>query len=190
MFVRTIAASLILAFAAVAASPVPVSAQTAAGAQAPDISVVLNIGKIRRDAKSVKDIREQIISYQNKIQGEIQKEQEALRLAQQELAKKQSLLAPEAFAEERRKFEQRVVSVQQLVQKRRQTLEEAQANAMVQVERALNEIVAAMADKNGYGIILRFSQVVYVKTHLEITDKVLTELDQKLPTVQVDLPKN
>lgn len=179
-----------MAFVAVAALTAPASAQTAAGAQVPDISVVLNIGKIRRDAMSVKSIREQIINYQNKIQGEIQKEQEALRLAQQELAKKQSLLAPEAFAEERRKFEQRVVEVQQLVQKRRQTLEQAQAGAMVQVEQALNEIVATMADKEGYGIILRFSQVVYVKTHLEITDKVLKELDQKLPTVQVDLPNN
>ena len=122
------------------------------------------------------------------MQGEIQKEQEALRAAQQDLAKKQTLLAPEAFADERQKFERRVAGVQQMVQERRRGLEESQTKAMIQVEKALNEIVANMAAKNGYSIVLRRAQVVIVDTALDITKKVLTELDTKLPTVKVDSP--
>jgi len=186
LLVRNLAVSLALVIGIALSQATPVSAQ-APGAAAP-VFTVLDIGKIRRDAASVKSIREQIINYQNKIQGEIQKEQEALRTAQQELAKKQTLLAPEAFAEERRKFEQRVVGVQQMVQQRRRSLEEAQTKAMLQVERSLNEIVASMAEKNGYDVIMRLSQIVYVKTQLDITGDVLKELDQKLPTVKVDLP--
>ena len=116
MLVGHLTATLIV-FLAVAAmhTATPVSAQTQ-GAQGAPVFTVLDIGVIRRDAASVKSIREQIITYQNKLQGELQKEQDALRTAQQELAKKQTLLAPEAFADERRKFEQRVVNVQQMVQ--------------------------------------------------------------------------
>lgn len=164
-------------------------AQSAAPIAGPVIAV-LDVGTIRREAASVKSIREQIINYQNTLQSEIQKEQEALRTAQQELAKKQSLLAPEAFAEERRKFEQRVVGVQQLVQERRRGLEETQNKAMLQVERMLNQIVVSEAEKNGYDMIVRLTQVVFVKKQLDITADVLKELDTKLPTVQVELPKN
>ncbi|MEX0695815.1 MAG: OmpH family outer membrane protein [Rhodospirillales bacterium] len=186
---RYLTATFIL-FLAVAATLTasPVSAQ-APGAQGAPVFAVLDIGKIRRDAASVKSIREQIISYQNKLQGELQKEQDALRTAQQELAKKQTLLAPEAFADERQKFEQRVVSVQQMVQERRRNLEEIQTNAMLKVEQSLNEIVASMAEKNGYDVIFRLSQVVFVKTSLDITADVLKELDKKLPTVKVEIPK-
>jgi outer membrane protein len=189
LLVRHLTATLIV-FLAVAAmhTATPVSAQTQ-GAQGAPVFTVLDIGVIRRDAASVKSIREQIITYQNKLQGELQKEQDALRTAQQELAKKQTLLAPEAFADERRKFEQRVVNVQQMVQERRRSLEETQSNAMLQVERLLNEIVASMAEKNGYDVILRLSQVVFVKTNLDITGEVLKELNKKLPTVKVEIPK-
>jgi Skp family chaperone for outer membrane proteins len=60
---------------------------------------------------------------------------------------------------------------------------------MLQVERSLNEIVASMAEKNGYDVILRLSQVVFVKTNLDITGEVLKELNKKLPTVKVEIPK-
>lgn len=181
--------SLILALLAVMvtwpqSSP---DAQGAGSAVTPTI-VVLDIGAIRRDAASVKSIRDQIVNFQGSLQGDIQKEQEALSTAQQDLAKKQALLSPEAFAEERQKFEQRVVGVQQMVENRRRNLESSQGKAMLQVERALNEIVANMAAKNGYSVVLRRSQVVIVDTALDITEPVLQELNAKLPTVTVEPP--
>ena len=186
MFARSLLAVLVI-LGIIASLPSQSYAQGAGTAVLPTITV-LDVGQIRRDAASVKSIREQIVTFQNNFQGEIQKEQEQLRLAQQELAKKQSLLAPEAFADERRKFEQKVVSVQQLVQEKRRALDQGQQNAMLVVEKTLNEIVANMAAKNGYAVVLRRSQVVIVDTSLDITAAVLAALDQKLPTVKVDLP--
>ncbi len=97
-------------------------------------------------------------------------------------------MSPEAFAEERQKFEQRVVGVQQMVQNRRRNLEGSQGKAMLQVERSLNENVAKMAATNGYSVVLRRSQVVIVDTALDITSAVLEELNAKLPTVAVEPP--
>jgi outer membrane protein len=189
LLIRIISSAFFIAFSATVFFTNAADAQTAAKTSASANIVVLDIGKIRRDAVSVKSIREQIISYQNKLQGEIQKEQEALRTAQQELAKKQTLLAPEAFADERHKFEQKVVGVQQMVEDRRRSLEQTQTDAMLQVENALNEIIASEVEKKHYDIILRFSQVVFVKNAYDITDEVLIALDKKLPTVKVVLPK-
>lgn len=153
------------------------------------IIVVLDVGLIRREASSVKSIREQIVKFQNELQEEIQKEQEALRTAQTELAKKQTLLAPEAFAEERRKFEKRVVGVQQLVQTRRRALEDSQNAAMVKVEETLNGIVIEFARTRGYAMVVRRAQVVLVDDALNITRDVLSELNARMPTVKVEAPK-
>ncbi len=189
MLLRIISLSLALAIFVITPSVKQVQAQ-AAGAQSGPVMALLDIGAIRRDAASVKAIREQIINHQNKIQGEIQKEQEALRTAQQELAKKQNLLAPEAFAEERRKFEQRVVGMQQMVQQRRRAIEEAQNTAMQSVENTLNQVVTEVAQRKDIDVVFRLSQVVYVKTKFDITGEVLKELDQKMPTIKVDIPNN
>jgi len=153
------------------------------------IIVVLDVGLIRREASSVKAIREQIVKFQNDLQEEIQKEQEALRTAQTELSKKQTLLAPEAFADECRKFEKRVVGVQQLVQSRRRALEESQNNAMLKVEETLNAIVIEFARTKGYAMVVRRAQVVLVDDALNITADVLKELNARMPTVKVEAPK-
>lgn len=177
----------VAALSIISAAPISVQAQEAGTAVVPTVTV-LDVAAIRRDAASMKSIREQIINYQNALQGEIQEEQEQLRTAQQELAKKQSLLAPEAFAAERRKFEESVVGVQQLVQQRRRSLEESQAKAMSEVETVLNEVVAGLAQENGYAVVLRRSQVVIVDSALDITNAVMEQLNQRLPTVNVDAP--
>ncbi len=177
----------VLALFAFTSAPEHAAAQAAGTAVVPTV-VVLDVAAIRREAASMKSIREQILEYQSALQSDIQSEQEQLRTAQQELAKKQSLLAPEAFAEERRKFEESVVGVQQMVQQRRRGLEESQAKAMREVEGTLNEVVAGLAAQNGYAVVLRRSQVVIVDTALDITPSVLTELDRRLPSVQVDTP--
>jgi Skp family chaperone for outer membrane proteins len=45
-----------------------------------------------------------------------------------------------------------------------------------------------MAETKGYDVIVRLSQVVYVKKSLDITSDVLKELDKTLPTINVALP--
>lgn len=188
MIGRTLKLLTVVALMGLAWTDSSAQAQGAGQVVAPTI-VVLDVGTIRREAASVASIREQIVKFQNELQTEVQKEQEALRTAQNELAKKQTLLAPEAFAEERRKFEQRVIGVQQMVQGRRRALEESQNGAMGKVEEALNTIVVGMAKERGYAIVLRSSQVVLVDDVLNITKEVLTKLNATLPSVKVDAPK-
>ena len=57
------------------------------------------------------------------------------------IVKKRAILSPEAFAKQRREFEQRVIGVQKLVQKRKRQLDQAQVDAMFKVEGQLNKII-------------------------------------------------
>lgn len=150
--------------------------------------VVLNLEAIRRQAKAVRDIRDQIGEFRKTFQVEIQKEEEALRTANQELAKKRTILAPDAFAQERRQFEQRVVEVQRMVQGKKQSLDKVQADAMLKVEKKLNEIITTFAREKNISLVLRRTQTILVARAFEVTGEVLEQLDAQLAKVKVEKP--
>ncbi len=149
---------------------------------------ILNLIKIRREALVVKDIHVQISEFQKTFRASVQKEEESLRVGNQELAKKRSILAPEAFAEERRNFEQKVVAVQRSVQERKRALDQSRAGAMAKVETMLNSIIQEIAEANSLNLVLRREQTVLSSRAMEITDQVLELINIRLPKVKVEKP--
>jgi len=152
--------------------------------------IVMSIEDIRRNAVAVQNIREQIAGFRKEFQTDIQKEESALRSANQELAKKRAILSPEAFAKERRDFEQRVIGVQKLVQKRKRQLDQAQVEAMLVVEKNMNQIVADIAQARSASLVLRRTQTVLVARNLDVTAEVLERLNKELVKVPVKKPSD
>lgn len=158
-----------------------------------DVITLLNLAVIdteviRRKSRAFKDIGAQIAKYRNAIQADIQKEEETLRSANEELARKRAILAPETFAEERRQFEERLVQVQRTVQKRKKGLDRVAAEAIKKVEAVLNKIITEVAKEQALGLILRKRQTVLVAAELDITPQVLKRLDTALPSLKVSDP--
>jgi len=133
-------------------------------------------------------VRKQIEKYRSNYKTSIQKDEDELRKANEELTRKRQILAPEAFEDERRKFEQRFVDVQRKVQQLRQALEKTGRASEADVQKVLNEIVAQVANESDLTLILRSDQIVFLATDLDITSVVLQRLNKKLPTVKVPDP--
>jgi len=146
---------------------------------------VVNFEQILLTSSAPKSIRSQIQAQRDSYRKEVQKEEADLRAANQALAQKQSLLSPESFQEERRKFEQRVLAVQKKIQQKNITLQKAQSKAQEKVKNALRQVVLKIAQKNGYALVVRRAQVVVVADKMDITKLVITELNKQLPTVKV-----
>jgi len=164
-------------------------AQQPAPAAAPVLKIgVIDIEQIRREAIAVQDARNQITGFHNTVQTEIQKEENELRQANQELARQRTVLAPEAFNEERRKFETRLVEVQRKVQERRQELDDLQNDVMRRMNEAMAEVVIEIAQEQGYSLILRLDQAVFVAEPFLITKMVLERLNKKLPSIKIAEP--
>ncbi len=149
---------------------------------------VIDTEVIRRKSMAFKDIGAQISKYRKAIQADIQKDEEALRSANDELARKRAILAPETFAEERRQFEERLVQVQRTVQKRKKGLERVGFEALKKVEAVLNKIITEVAKEQSLGLILRKNQTVLAAQELDITPDVLKRLDTALPSLKVSNP--
>ena len=152
--------------------------------------LILNLEEVRRSSNAVKNIRNQIINFRKGYQTDIEKEEKSLRPANQELVKKRTILSPEAFAKERRLFEQRVVAVQKLVQKRKRQLDKAKMKAMLQVEQHMNGIVSDIAKKYQASLVLRRSDIILAARELDITALVLKRLNKELIKVPVSKPSD
>lgn len=151
---------------------------------------IIDLDTIRRESTAMQQIREQIKKFRSVFQEEIQKEEEELRAANQELARQRTILSPDAFAEERKKFEDRLSQVQRSVQKRKTELDKSQQEAMNEVQKTLNQVVANVAAEKSIALVLRRDQIVLSATSLEITEEVLRRLNERLPKVTVPEPGN
>ncbi len=192
-FLWVLAVSLLAAPAVAQQSPKKPAAPLAKAAAAPKKSVfrlaVINIDAIRINAKVARDIRSQVSHYRKAFREDVEKEEQQIRTANDELAQQRAILSPEAFAEERKKFELRLIQVQRRVQERKQALDKSQSEAFKKVQAILNDIVIKMAKDNKLTLILRSDQVVFWAQALDITKAVLDEVDKQLPSFKVAEPK-
>ena len=149
---------------------------------------VLDLRAIRSQSAAVKSIRGKIEQYRKVFQAGIKKEEDALRIANQKLAQRRTLLSPDAFAKERRLFEQKVVGVQKLVRQHKRDLDRALDSAMLIVEKKMNVIVADVATKRGARLVLRRQNTILADRSMDMTNEVLKRLNAELKTVRVNKP--
>ena len=149
------------------------------------VAAVIDYQRILNEAAAARSIREQIDVRRKAYQEEIGKEEQRLHEADREFARQRSLLTPEAFAEKRRDFEREVAEVQRMVQERRRELDSASAIALKQVQDALIEVVTSIAEERGFNLVLPSSEVLFFARKIDLTEEVLTKLNDRLPDVQV-----
>ena len=169
-----------------------VSAQDAAAQNDPRSGVVywaiLDADGVFAQSKAMKDIHEQMAKYQAEFQTVIDKEKEAAQKEEEELKRKRNLLAPEVVAEERKKFQDRIVSLQRRVQETNLKLNQVRAEATQKVSDVYRAVVADVVKLNKISMVFQKNQVVFADPKLDISKIVLEDLDARLPSVQVTNP--
>jgi len=168
------------------------SAQDAAAQKDPRGGVVywatLDTDGVFAQSKAMKDIHEQMAKYQAEIQTVIDKEKEAAQKEEEELKRKRNLLAPEVLAEERKKFQDRIVNLQRRVQETNLKLNQVRAEATQKVSDVYRAVVADVVKLNKISMVFQKNQVVYADPKLDISKIVLEDLDARLPSIQVTNP--
>lgn len=174
-----------LALAALlAALPVSVAAEVAA-----PVIIVVDVQQVMQESRAAQGVQKQLQAQQEIYQKEFAAKEEELRAAEQELGRQRTILAPEAFAQKRKEFEDKVVEVQRGVQTRKKSLDQAFGESMKKVNNEMLRIIADLAKEHGANIVLPKHQVVMVDKSLDLTATVVERLNETLPQVAVNLPK-
>jgi Skp family chaperone for outer membrane proteins len=148
---------------------------------------VVDFVSIRRNAQAAKAITEQLEGFIADYQGDLEKEEAALKTAQEKLDQERPRLPAGAYEEERQKWEQNVAEAQRRFLRRRQSIDRARTEAWEKVNQTLADVIRDVAAERRFQLILRRDQAVFVAPQLEITMEVLRRLDEVLPTVNVPM---
>lgn len=149
---------------------------------------VVDIDGVRTNSTAFKAARDQIVGYGNTHTAILQKEEKELRDANAELNRKRTLLSPEAFAEERNKFEQRVATFQTKMQEQQKIMNKLQLDAIGQINDKILQIITEYAEKNNVTMILPSQSVVLRSDKMDMDAHVLERLNKELPTLTVAIP--
>lgn len=176
-FLRGFAASLALSIGLLCAQPL-----VAAEFEAP-VFAIIDVQKILRESTAVQGLTARIESERQAYQSELSKKEEAVRNADQELARQRSILTAEAYAAKRRELEQQMAGLQREVRERKRALDQAFGQGMNKIQAELAKVAADIADENGLDLVLSKATVVIVKPEFEFTVEALERLNARLPDV-------
>ena len=182
--------AVVLALSFMLASPMA-SAQDAEVKDPADVDLlilVVDVPAILARSKAAKDIQQQLETRLKSYQEQIAEKEEELKNAQLELEKQRTILSNEAFQERQQEFREQLASVQRGVQQRKSVLERAFAESMNELRKAVVAVVAEISQEKGATLVLSNQQIVLVDTNLDITEQVLTSLDERVPSATINMP--
>lgn len=179
---RPVFATLALLLAAGIALPTTTMAENQLP---PAVAAVIDYQRILRDARAARAVRDQVETRRKLYQDEIAKEEQRLHELDKELARQRSILTADEFAAQRSTFESDVAGVQRMAQERRRQLDQAAAAALNEVRAAMIQVVGDLANVRGFNLVLPTSGLLLFSPKIDLTDEVLTKLDEKLPNIKV-----
>lgn len=150
--------------------------------------VIANIDTVRSQSAAFKKAGDQFVAYRDRMNGVLEKEQQALRTANAELSRKRTLLSPEAFADERKKYEQRVTAFQRKFQEDQKTIAKLEAEVVGELNVKIIEIITKYATDNKVSLVLPETVTLLAAKSMSINAHVLSVLNKELPSVQVKIP--
>jgi Skp family chaperone for outer membrane proteins len=178
----------VLALTALAAWLAGAPAAPAAEKMPPAVIAIVDFQNVLRQAVASKKVTEQVEKQRTVFQDEIQKLENQLRTQEEELKQQRAVLAPEAFNQRVREWQERAAGVQQQVQTRKRQLEEGFNGAMLKVREVLLQVTQELAAEVGANLVLPRSEIVFMNDKLDLSKEALARLDKKLTSVAVKIP--
>jgi Skp family chaperone for outer membrane proteins len=148
---------------------------------------VVDIQYLVSNSKAGKSIRNQLDSQRDAYRSQIEKQENDLRSAEKNLVDQQQKLSKEDFLNQRKAFQDKVMTAQRSVQQRRMAFDKAYTIALEKLREHIVKIVADAAGKNNVALVLNRQEVVLVEEKMDMTKQVLSKLDATVTSIPVTI---
>jgi outer membrane protein len=183
------AMAIAMTFAASANAAPPAAPQKpAAGAPVPMPKIlVINREALLRASKVGQSIGQQVQAYTQQAEKDLKGQGDALRAEGQALQQQIAILAPDVKAKKIADFQAKERALQTKIQQRQTLIQGGVLKARGQIEQALAPIIQGIMAERGANLLLDRAAVVFGTADMDVTRVAIQRLDQKLPTVKVEL---
>lgn len=147
---------------------------------------IVDMNKVLQTSDAAKDIFSQMESKRKEYEGQISKEEEALRKEGDALKQQKATLSKEAFEEKAKALQGKFIQEQKLVDTRKRTLDRAFSSSITSLRREAAKIVAAIAKEKNYSVVLTEEAVMMSTPDLDMTDAVITQMNKDVKKIAID----
>ena len=157
----------------------------AGSAVAADLKIgVLEPQKVLDGTRNGKKIKDSLQEYLKSRQKIIDLEEEELKKIEEDLVKQSAVLSAEAKKDKEESFRKRYMEYQRKVNQLTQEVQNKKKEVLEEFNKSLEQIVKTIADKEKLSLVVEKGDngagalVVYSHPSLDITDRVIKELDK------------
>jgi Skp family chaperone for outer membrane proteins len=153
--------------------------------------VILDGRLIMSQSNAALALRQQAERQNQMLRTDVQKQEEEFRNAQAELQRQQRGQVPQDQLEKRaRDLQKRMSDAQTKLQERTRALDRVFAEAEQRIYQAMIQATVELAQERNYQVIFDKAQVVVVQNQYDVTGEILNRVNQRLPSVQLQMPAN
>ena len=154
----------------------------------PDTNVgVVDLNYILSESDAAVDAAEQIENIAKQIEDEIKNTDQSLIDEQNELIESQPIMAPAAFEEKRKEYENKVQNYNVTRQEKLMSIDRLVAESRNEVLNALKPILEEISNENEITVLLEKNSVLLNAENMDITKEALEKLNKKLPSIEVSI---
>ena len=152
----------------------------------PDTNIgVIDLNYILSESDAAKDAAKQIEDIAKQIEEEIKNTDQSLIDEQNELIESQQIMAPAAFDEKRKEYENKVQNYNVTRQEKLMSIDRIVSESRNEVLNALKPILEEISNEMGITVLLEKNSVLLNAENMDITEEALKILNKKLPSIEV-----
>jgi len=151
------------------------------------VIAVVDIKQLMLASKAAKSIQKSAEGVREKYQKDIKKIEQSLKDSESAIIKDREKLSKDDFIKKQHEFQKELIESQKKVAEMNKKLDHAVADSLNILREEIVNIVAEMAEKNGYDLVISRQEVVIVAKTMDITAAVMDALNKKLPSVKVKI---
>lgn len=150
--------------------------------------IVIDSTLIGTNAAVATDLTRQVTQIQNQLQADLKTREDLLRAENDDLKTKINIMPQEAYNLLQQEFQVKVNEYQQDVQIQNRQIEVMVTNAYAEIERALIPIRLNILQLTGATMMMDKSFALVQVPGLDVTTRVIEQLDIAMPSINVELP--
>jgi len=147
---------------------------------------VVNMQAIVGESLAAAKVKEFIEAKKSEFSAELQKEEQGLKVMQEELGSQRSILPPDEFLELEGNFRKRVENLQKMVAEKNQILEEILSKSVQVIQNEAINIITDIGKEKGLALTLDTSSVVIAANSINISKAVIDLLNINLPALDMN----
>jgi len=146
---------------------------------------IVDVPEIQRVSTAFTQVRDEIERRRQKLNDDLQREQNNWREQQQQLANQRASMPPEQLRERERSLQDRITDSQRIFRERSRTIEQAAQQALVEIEQTLGVVIRQVAASRNVNLVLPRPLIIFNEPPFDLTEEVAQQFNKVLKSVKM-----